>query len=482
VFSGAETEQKDGIVQLANRIFLSLPWLCAATAAFTPIPCQASQENYEAVLAAYEGPPPTVVQLNTVYNTLVETMSVDMGGNTQVANATVSSGGNGLVADLTADLHGLGLSNAQMAIAGVKGLLDGQANNPVNGELLLSTLASLTPAQQARFFSQVQPSMIGSAQTLTTASLNTNSGFFGAVDGRLQTARRNEGLSAGDDAGRGFTVWATPYGDIATQRMTNGVSGYTASTYGLAIGGDMPVRSDPGIGNLRIGLAAALSNTDIAFADVLAGNKSRVLTAQAGVYGTWYAGRFFLDGAATLGYSWYNTTENLDAFGFTRSSGYTGAQLGAKIVAGYDLDVHGIRVTPSIGFQETHLNIAPHTTKGGRIFDLSVSGQSIDVTQLKIGSRFAYSISPGHGWRFTPEVYGFYVRNLNTTAISTSASFLTGGAFTVTAPARDADIAELGVGLTVARDGPFVVSARYDYAFGRTTSDGKFSLRVKWEF
>ena len=61
-------------------------------------------------------------------------------------------------------------------------------------------------------------------------------------------------------------------------------------------------------------------------------------------------------------------------------------------------------------------------------------------------------------------------------------SFLGGGSFTVTAPARDPDIAELGVGLTVARNGPFALSALYDYAFGRTTSDNKFFLQVKWSF
>ncbi len=443
-----------------------------------------------AVLSVYAGPPPTDAQLTAVYNALVENTTVELGGNTLVGTATfdlgvnalvgaatVASGRNGLVADVAADLSGLGLSNALSAIAGVRGLLENLANNPANGELLLTTLASLTPAQEARFFSQVQPSMIGSAQTLTSAFFSTNSEFFGSVDDRLQAARQAGGLSAGDNVGRGIAVWAMPYNDIATQRMTDGVSGYTASTYGLTIGGDTLVRPD-----IRIGVAAALSNTDIAFADQLAGNKGRVLTAQAGVYGTWYVDRFFLEGAAALGYNWYNSTENLSAFGFTRSSGYTGTQFSAKIAAGYDIRAHGIEITPSIGLQEIHLNIASHTTSGGGIFDLNVAGQSIDITQLKIGSRFGYPMSLGDDWHFTPEVHGYYVRNLNTAAISTSASFLTGGAFTVTAPARDTDIAEFGVGLTVARNGPFAMSARYDYAFGRTTTNNKFALRVKWAF
>ena len=418
-----------------KRLLLNLLCVCAVTAAVAPVPGRASQENFEAVLATpYVAPVPNA----------------------------------------PGELGGRGLANAQAVVGGLVTLL---SNDPFYGIPTLNVLVPLTPAQKAQFFSQVQPSMIGSAQALTNGVLNANGGFSGAVDGRLFSARQTEGLAAGDEVGRGFTVWAMPYGDVATQRMSDGVSGYTASSYGVAIGGDTLLRPD-----LRIGAAVALSNTDIAFSDQLAGNKSHVSTTQAGVYGTWYVGRFFVDGAAALGYSWYNASEDISAFGSIRSSGYTGTQASAKVSAGYDFQTHGIQITPSIGVQEVHLNIAPYTTSGGGSFDLSVAGQSIDVTQLKIGSRFAYPVSLGNGWNFTPDVHGYYVRNLNTTSISTSVSFLGGGSFTVTAPARDPDIAELGVGLTVARNGPFALSALYDYAFGRTTSDNKFFLQVKWSF
>ena len=429
---GGSGTGKDGVMK---RLLLNLSCFCAVTAAMTPVPGRASQENYEAVLAdPYVAPIPNV----------------------------------------PGDLGGRGLANAQEAVGGLATLL---ANDPFFGIPTLNVLIPLTPSQKTQFFSQVQPSMIGSAQALTSGVLNANGGFFGAVDGRLLTARQTDGLSAGDDVGRGYTVWAMPYGDVATQRMSDGVGGYTASSYGVAIGGDSLVRPD-----LRIGAAVALSNTDIAFSDSLAGNKSHVLTTQAGVYGTWYVGHLFVDGAAAVGYSWYNASEDISAFGSIRSSGYTGTQVSAKVSAGYDFQIHGVQITPSVGVQEVHLNIAPYTTSGGGSFDLSVAGQSIDVTQMKIGSRFAYPMSQGNGWSFTPDVHGYYVRNLNTTRISTSASFLGGGSFTVTAPARDPDIAVLGVGLTVTRNGPFVVSALYDYAFGRTTSDNKFFLRAKREF
>jgi outer membrane autotransporter protein len=113
---------------------------------------------------------------------------------------------------------------------------------------------------------------------------------------------------------------------------------------------------------------------------------------------------------------------------------------------------------------------------------MNVAGQSVDITQLKLGSRFAYPIERAERWTFTPELHGYYVRNLNTSRIVTSTTFLAGGSFINTSPARDTDIADLGLGLTIAQKGPFALSAVYDYSFGQTTKDSTFYLRVKSDF
>ena len=46
----------------------------------------------------------------------------------------------------------------------------------------------------------------------------------------------------------------------------------------------------------------------------------------------------------------------------------------------------------------------------------------------------------------------------------------------------DPDLADLGLGLTIAQKGPFALSAVYDYTFGQTSFDNQFFLRLKTEF
>ena len=407
---------------------------------------------------------------STVGNNLVVTFAAPSANQIDTAYNTI-------VAPTPAPLAGTDLNNQNQAINGVRQLLDSLSGNRQAGQALLNVLSTLTPRQLSQFFQQVQPSMLGSAQSVIATALNNSGGLTASVGDRMTALRETGGMAAGDEPGRGFSVWATPTIKGFTQGQKEGVSGFTATSYGAALGADTLVRPDT-----RVGLSVGLTQTDISFSGPLSGNRNTALTAQAGVYGTWFQNNFFVDGAAGFGYSWYNTKENISGFGATRNGDFGGVQFNAKIAAGYDWRVLGAVVTPSIAFQEVHLDIDPHATHGGGVFDLNVAGQHIDVAQMKLGSRFAYPITQSSGWTFTPELHGYYVRNLITSRVVTSATFLAGGTFTSTSPARDTDVADLGLGLTIAQKGPFALSAVYDYSFGQTTKDNTFYLRVKTEF
>ena len=407
---------------------------------------------------------------STVGNNLVVTFAAP--SPTQINNVY-----NLIVAPVPGPLSGTDQQNEIQAINGVRQLLDNLAGNRTVGQGLLNTLQSLNPQQLTQFFRQVQPSMLGSAQSLIATALSNNGGMTTSLSGRLLALRETGGMSAGDEPGRGFTVWAKPFIGGFSQGVKEGVSGFTATTYGAAIGADTLVRPD-----MRVGAAVLLSESDISFSGPLSGNRNTALSVQAGLYGTWFMNDFFIDGVIAAGINRYNTKENISAFGTTRNANFGGTQYSAKIAAGYDWRTSGVIVTPSIALQELHLDIDRHSTNGGGIFDMNVAGQSVDITQLKLGSRFAYPIERTDGWTITPELHGYYVRNLNTSRIVTSTTFLAGGTFINTSPARDTDIADLGLGLTIAQKGPFALSAVYDYSFGQTTKDSTFYLRVKSDF
>ena len=407
---------------------------------------------------------------STVGNNLVVTFAAP--SPTQINNVY-----NVIVAPVPGPLSGTDQQNEIQAINGVRQLLDNLAGNRTVDQGLLNTLQSLNPQQLTQFFRQIQPSMLGSAQSLIATALSNNGGMTTSLSGRLLALRETGGMSAGDEPGRGFTVWAKPFIGGFSQGVKEGVSGFTATTYGAAIGADTLVRPD-----MRVGAAVLLSESDISFSGPLSGNRNTALSVQAGLYGTWFMNDFFIDGVIAAGINRYNTKENISAFGTTRNANFGGTQYSAKIAAGYDWHTSGVILTPSIALQELHLDIDRHSTNGGGIFDMNVAGQSVDITQLKLGSRFAYPIERTDGWTITPELHGYYVRNLNTSRIVTSTTFLAGGTFINTSPARDTDIADLGLGLTIAQKGPFALSAVYDYSFGQTTKDSTFYLRVKSDF
>jgi outer membrane autotransporter protein len=331
----------------------------------------------------------------------------------------------------------------------------------------------------------VQPSFLGAQQALLTNALTSNGVLSNAIGGRLDEhfgkdrkyTQNASGEAAGDEPGRGFVVWVHPYGETFTQNAKEGISGFNASSYGLAAGADTMVRPD-----LLVGAAVSLSNIDINMAAPLNGNTSNILTAQGGVYATWYSGDFFVDGVAAFGYNWYNSKEQISGFGLQRTSNYGGTQVSGKVGAGYNLETGGFSIVPSVALQAVHLNLDAHTTSGGGIFDMNVSGQQVDILQAKIGSRFSYPIAQSNGWTLTPEVHAYYVRNLDVSRITMSSTFLAGGSFTSISPARDPDIANLGLGLAIAQKGPFSLVAQYDLSVGQSTRDNAFFLRAKTEF
>jgi len=231
-----------------------------------------------------------------------------------------------------------------------------------------------------------------------------------------------------------------------------------------------------------LGVASSLTNIDISYNGSLSGNSTNDLLWQIGVYGGWTSGNFFVDFLGAIGLNWYNSKELISAFGVTRKGDFTGTQYNAKISVGYDWRVGPVVVTPSLTFNEIHLDVDPYRTTGGAPVDLNVAGQHMDVQQLKFGNKITYPLMQSN-WTFVPEVHGYYIRNLNTSRVHTTVSFVGGGSsFTLASPARDPDLLDFGLGVTVKQKGPFTLGFVYDYTFGQSTTDSTFYLRAKTEF
>jgi outer membrane autotransporter protein len=336
-----------------------------------------------------------------------------------------------------------------------------------------------TPAQLGQFLTQLEPNMVLNTEALLNSVVAVNGGATTSINNRLIAARATSGMSAGDEVGRGFEVWAQPFGSFLTQDATQGVNGFTANTYGAAIGADTMVRPD-----LRLGLALGFGNSNVNYDGTISGNTASLWNAQLALYGTWFRDGFFLDGLLGGGLNWYSTQENISLLGLSRSANFNGTQFNARLGAGYDWTAsNGMIVTPGLSVQETHLGVDGYTTSGAGVLNLHVNSDSTDIIQSRLGARVAYPLTGYGTYTLTPEVHAYYVHNFGSDQTTATSTFTGGGpAFTTTAPARDRDIFNLGLGLTVAQVGPLALSGVYDYSGGATSHEQTFYFRFKTDF
>ena len=401
---------------------------------------------------------------------------------------TVGQSGNNLTLTgkanpITALVPVSGSFNLSQIESGLDGLLKLllTSNDLVNYAKVIApfTGGTFTTAQQQSILTKLEASLIGSNQVALSSILSLEGAATAALTGRQTAARETNGMSAGDDIGRGYQVWVQPFGSFQTQNATGGVDGSTSNSYGMVAGADTLVRPD-----LRVGLALTIGNTDIAYSGNLSGNKGTVLTTQLALYATWYQGHWFVDGAAGGGINWYTTHESAPAFGGNREAEFSGTHLTARVGTGYDWMVNSqLTITPYASIQDTHFNLDGYTTHGLGLLDLKVSNKAFDALQSRIGAKAAYTFARG-GYTFTPELHSYYLHNFGADQrLTTSESFVGGGpTFSTIGPARDQDVWNVGLGLTMAKIGRVTLTGTYDYLGGSTSSDHQVSARFKTDF
>jgi outer membrane autotransporter protein len=391
--------------------------------------------------------------------------------------------GTGLPASQSAGLNGIGYTNAVSIGSALSGLL---TYNIVHGnQSLYDSLSHLSAGQWNQVLSQLVPSFVGRAQTMLVTSMLSGGPWLGAVENRLAVVRNAggqfTGLAAGDDPAPGISAWIQPYGGFASQDPQDGVSGYNATVYGVSLGGDTAVRPD-----LRLGLAVQLGNSDIRYTNVLQGNSDSIFTAQIGAYGTWrFTDHAFLDGQITYGHNSYGSTNYVTPLATTLKSNYGGNQFMGRIGVGYIWKSGDLAVTPLLSLQQYHFDIDSYNTSGGGAagVDEHVNGQTINITQPRIGSSLSYRFVDPNGFTAIPDLHLYYMHNFGTDHLSITGNFIASGSgFQVLTPTFGKNIVDIGAGVTVMQKGPWSVTAAYDHADAGSARQDSFFLRVRTVF
>lgn len=396
----------------------------------------------------------------------------------QEAGTLVSSG---LSAAQGAGLTGIGYTNAVSIGAALQSLLAQQIlqGNPT----LFNMLSNLSSAGWAQVYASLTPQFIARAQVALSTIQSGGGQWVDAINQRFELARNDTdtGMAAGDATGRGISAWVQPFGALGSQDTESGVAGYRSSVYGVALGGDMAVTP-----SFRLGAALQLGQTDIRYKDMLSGDSSSIFTVMVSAYGIYrFENKFFLDGMISLGHNSYDGSTTVGPLGTGLSSSFGGFQFMSRIGLGYDYDYGKFRITPQVSLQNYYFNIDSYTTSGGAALgiDEHINGQSLSITQPRIGSRFSYRYETPSGLVAIPEIHLYYMHNFGTANQSTTGYFVGGTqSFSVTTPTFARDIVNIGAGVTLMRKGPFDLSAVYDYTGGANARQNSFFIRFRTDF
>ena len=223
-------------------------------------------------------------------------------------------------------------------------------------------------------------------------------------------------------------------GEIVDVESTSVARGSSFHTAGMNVGVDYRV-SD----HLVLGAALGYSNLD---ADLNLGGSLESNGGHANLYGTYYAGGFYLNGIVGGGFGSVET-RRLTVGGYARGDTST-AGFDATIGTGYDYKLGAFRVGPLASLRYGRIGIDDFTEQGA-LGAMYIDSQSQESLQSAIGLQASYTARLG---RITviPIVRAQWEHEYRTRTSSIRAGFMPGDSFTVQGPDVGSDGLLLDVG------------------------------------
>lgn len=367
--------------------------------------------------------------------------------------------------------------------AGANALMNFGSAQGVNGTLasFRDRLLLAPTADAARDIAEsIQPTVDGGAYTAVT---NANDAVFGLTGARLASLRNGgAGMSTGNAMGLG-NVWAQVFGQRADQGTRNGVAGFDADTFGVAIGTDAEVMS--GQGNL--GVAFSYGNTDVK-SKGLNNAKNEVDSYQLTVYGGMdLTPEVYLDGAVS--YAWNDVETERRNVGLVNGlyarGDYNADQFGIRLEAGRPFHVDGgLTLTPSVLANYQHYSPDGYTEKGnaGNAL-LRVENENMNLFEMGVGLDAEWNLRNNDGSALKPGLHAGYRYDFVNDDVATTARFTGGGAsFKTTGIDQARSTFNVGGGITWETNMNWELSAEYDYEFKSDYNAHSGIVRAGYKF
>ena len=269
---------------------------------------------------------------------------------------------------------------------------------------LQNILESASAEEVEEIIESVSPNMDGGA---IIGSINVNTQTTAVTNNRIASLRSGgteTGMTAGNIA-NGLKTWIEAFGQMSEQDARQGIDGYDADTYGMAIGFDTETISDKFI----LGVGFAYANTEVDSEDVNRTNTD-IDTYQVSIYGNY---TFDNDVYAT-GQIAYAMNENDrtrtnvggPAINDTARAEYDADQYSAYLEIGKPMQsasrTHTMTITPALVANYVHYDPDSYQETGAGGLNLNSNGDDLDILELGLNIRADWDIQHSDGGVLRP--------------------------------------------------------------------------------
>ncbi len=399
--------------------------------------------------------------------------------NSAVWNFTATVNGNAI--DLTAE-QGMNYTQAVSgggafpAAAGVAGALDAIQTAGATGDMqtVLNALGSLgTATEVGQAVSQLMPALAGNGGQIAM-------GVAGSSGSQVVHERMSgeHGLSSGEPLFKDRAFWVQPFYSWTDQSERKGVTGYSANSYGLAMGADGKVSEA-----WRLGAALSFAKGDVDGDSPITRANLDINTYQVSLYATdELSEATSLNLQAAFGLNDNDSSRDIQFGGLNRiaSADYTSwhTLLDAELEHRYKVN-EKTTLAPYLRAQYTYVNAEDYTETGAGAANLHVDSDSEDSLVVSAGGRAAYALTDRA--KLTGHVgigYDFLASQSSVTS-----TFAGGGSAFITKGLDPATVVmQGGLGFEMLAANGTTIAARYDVDGRQDYTNQVVSLKLKVPF
>ncbi|MBF0384077.1 MAG: autotransporter domain-containing protein [Magnetococcales bacterium] len=223
--------------------------------------------------------------------------------------------------------------------------------------------------------------------TVAKISSASNRAFNSVIGGRQQNLLRTSGiydgfnpttqalLTTGISSGDSPTptgVWIEGFGSSISQSDDDA---YDATVMGISLGGDFQYKED-----IQLGVTLGYSSTDVDVEE--SGNREVTQNSiQAGIYGTKYYEKYYVDGLASITFSSNDVSREVSLFADTASAEYDSMAYTLKIGVGKPMTVKKRNMIPHLHILWSRVS-ADSYTETGSVSNMKVDSDNQDILEL----------------------------------------------------------------------------------------------------